>query len=231
MNKFSFNTIILLIFLIIQIACNFLLGNFDSSENEASKNVRIPELSNDTIYVLTHGYFPKKLKDQVKHDLSVFYTIPVRELPPIPLYKDALNPIGRYTAITIMNNLLRDNKGKKGKIVALTEVDITTNMVKRNSPYWGVMGLGFLYDKQQKLTPCVVSTKRMKTNLHDRLAKVSIHEIGHTYGLPHCITTKGCIMSDAEGSGKKIDGLKKELCSNCKKIIRSKNSNQSLVRE
>ena len=56
------------------------------------------------------------------------------------------------------------------------------------------MGLGY-----QPGSACVVSTFRLsKENLAEHYFKVSIHELGHTQGLPHCAVNT-CFMRDAKG--------------------------------
>lgn len=63
---------------------------------------------------------------------------------------------------------------------------------------YGVMGLGFMPGNA-----CVISSFRLgdKKNLHERLYKVAIHELGHNNGLPHC-KEDSCYMMDAEGKMK-----------------------------
>lgn len=83
-------------------------------------------------------------------------------------------------------------------------------------PEYGIIGLATFTGKS-----CVVSTHRINnTALKDRflarLSKVSVHEIGHTLGLPHCKYDSTCFMSDARGTVKTIDNEKLQLCKRCK---------------
>jgi archaemetzincin len=77
------------------------------------------------------------------------------------------------------------------------------------------MGLGF-----QPGNACVVSTFRLqKGELSDQLFKLSLHELAHTQGLPHC-KNKTCFMRDAKGE----NHLDEEIgfCQSCKSFLKSK---------
>ena len=55
-----------------------------------------------------------------------------------------------------------------------------------------------------------------------QLFKVSIHELGHTQGLPHC-AVKYCFMRDAEGRNPTND--EKDFCPACKTFLKQKGWN------
>jgi archaemetzincin len=58
----------------------------------------------------------------------------------------------------------------------------------------------------------------MGKNYKDRLIKVSIHETGHSLGVPHCKNTK-CVMTDAKGKGSTVDNATIWMCEECKSKI------------
>jgi archaemetzincin len=167
--------------------------------------------SNSTIYITSMGNVKNSDVVRVQKELSSFYNCNVIILPKIDLMTDTkVKGMNRYQSEKILNNIIQKFYNKRGKVLVLTDVDICFNNGK-NKEHWGIFGLGMLYSK-----PCVVSTNRLKTNRDNRLVKVAIHEIGHTFGLNHCDNDKKCVMNDAKGKGSTVDGVNKYLCPNCK---------------
>jgi archaemetzincin len=131
----------------------------------------------------------------------------------IPLPTAAFySPRNRYRADSIIN-YLNGFGSADTVIIGLTGKDIS--ITKGTTPDWGVMGLGF-----QPGNACVVSTFRLsKAQLSDQLYKLSLHELGHTQGLPHC-KNKTCLMRDAEG-GNHL-GEETGFCQSCRSFLKSK---------
>ncbi|MCP9753084.1 matrixin family metalloprotease [Ferruginibacter sp. HRS2-29] len=115
----------------------------------------------------------------------------------------------RYRADSIIQFLNR-RTAENHVSIGLTTKDISTT--KGNIEDWGVMGLGFRPGKA-----CVASTFRVsKTKQGDQLFKVSIHELGHTQGLPHC-PVKHCFMRNAEGGNPTDEET--GFCNDCKNFL------------
>lgn len=133
--------------------------------------------------------------------------------PAIPLPISAFYaPRNRYRADSLINYL-----GRSGNtdtvIIGLTDKDASTT--KGTMRDWGVMGLGF-----QPGNACVVSTFRLNKNkLSEQLYKLSLHELAHTQGLPHC-NNPTCLMRDAEG-GNHLDE-ETGFCSICTAFLKKK---------
>jgi len=134
-------------------------------------------------------------------------------LQPINLPASAYYPQhGRYRADSLIR-FLNARTAKNHVTIGLTNKDISTT--KNNINDWGVIGLGYCPGKA-----CIASTYRLsKTATKTQLFKVSIHELGHTEGLPHC-PEKTCFMRDAEGHNPTNE--EHEFCANCTKHLQSK---------
>lgn len=151
--------------------------------------------------------------DTVKKSVEGFYGYKCIIKPKVNLTKDILaDSKTRYEA----GKILRKFNSSENMLI-ITEKDIATAKGKYHE--WGILGLGY-----RPGTTCVVSTFRMGKNItkfifFDRLKKVSLHEIGHNLGLEHCTNSPYCMMNDAKGTIKEVDGEKIWLCEKCKKQI------------
>jgi archaemetzincin len=140
----------------------------------------------------------------------------IKLLEQIDLPKSAFNPNrNRYRADSIIQYL--NKLTPNGHItIGLTSKDISTT--KNEISDWGVMGLGF-----RPGNACVASSFRLAKNEKlSQLFKISIHELGHTEGLPHC-AKKYCFMRNAEGRNPTSE--EKEFCQTCKSFLTEKGWN------
>jgi len=170
------------------------------------------------ISIVVIGEFPKKYVEFVQKKLKKFYNCKVNILPKMDIPVSCkINGLQRYSSVKIVKLLNSKFDNVEGKVVALTQVDICTDrkLNGKINKNWGVIGLSLLGTKS-----CVVSNKRMKTNYYGKLEKVSIHEIGHSLGIPHCESHSKCLMNDAKGKGSKIDKELLWMCNDCKRKIK-----------
>jgi archaemetzincin len=172
--------------------------------------------------------FETELLDSIAVAIQEAYTVTVCVLPEIPLPQEAFVNIKspRYRADSLLKYLKKIKPDSIDYIIGLTRADISTTKRDGNkqikqpeSKYadWGVMGLGYMPGRS-----CVVSTYRLKNRNRklfvERLQKVSVHELGHNFGLPHCHTPT-CVMQDAAESIKTIDNVGFAPCDLCRQKL------------
>lgn len=178
-------------------ACNNTKDNKDSATSDSESNTVIDIQPFAGVTDVQVNYVFAELKKNYPF-ISINKSI---ALPSTAFYP-ARN---RYRADSLINFLSRMTIDGH-KTVGLTNKDISTT--KNGIADWGVMGLGFCPGKA-----CVASTFRLSKNeINRQLFKVAIHELGHTFGLPHC-PVKSCFMRDAEGGNPTNE--EKGFCKSC----------------
>ena len=151
--------------------------------------------------------------------LHEFYGIEVRSLPRVELPRAAWYPPRRRWRAERLLAFLAPRLPKDGaRIMGLTAADISTT--KGRYQDWGVLGLGELDGPASVISSLrCVRGARDPQHARERLAKVAVHEIGHTLGLDHC-PTHGCLMHDAEGRVSSTD-KEYDLCPRCRRLLRA----------
>lgn len=150
----------------------------------------------------------------VMQALGVFFPHPVVRREPVALPEAAYYPPrSRYRAEKLLEFLEALTPADAQVVMALTDVDISTT--KGQYEDWGILGLATVAGRQ-----CVISRFRAKRGasgeMHTRmrLAKVVVHEVGHTLGLEHCPNV-GCLMEDGQGTVNTTD-REYDLCPTCR---------------
>ena len=189
--------------------CIYSCTNF---ENEPVRHVQFIISKPKVLLIQPLGDFNQSLaKENLKSLKKNFPSS--RLLPTLPLFPSAYyKPRDRYRADSILK-FTRYKYGIDTLILLMThrDISVTKNRIKD----WGIMGLA-----HSTGNVCIVSTYRLdQSKLLEQLYKVSIHELGHTQGLPHC-PIKSCYMRDASG-GNPLDE-EKEFCPSCKKVMENK---------
>lgn len=149
----------------------------------------------------------------LKDSIEKFYPVNIviaepKQFPAHTYYQ----PRNRYRADSTIKWLKEIKPDSVRAIAGITNEDVSTT--KSGYADFGVMGLGY-----KPGDACIISTYRLKKtakitqHLRERLFKVTVHEMGHNFGLNHC-TNETCIMVDAEEK-MKLD-KQKDLCKNCR---------------
>lgn len=171
----------------------------------------------DTIQILPFGKVDYMVINEVKKTIINFYHRPVKVLPTEKLNaKLKRNSSYRYSADSILKAF--DNKTHT---IVVTAVDITKWDDKKKMD-WGIFGLGLRPGKICVLSycSCRLGNKVTKEKMLMRVRKVTIHEIGHNFGLYHCKNDKRCVMYSAEGKGANVDRTYEDFCSQCKMKVK-----------
>jgi archaemetzincin len=125
-------------------------------------------------------------------------------------------PRRRYRAEKLLDLLDGQLPSDGVRILGLTGVDISTT--KGDVYDWGVLGLGRLDGASSVISQFRCKMKsRGPAHARVRLAKVAVHEAGHTLGLDHC-PNRGCLMEDAEGRVATCD-REYDFCARCRGLL------------
>lgn len=184
------------------------IGNFNSSQLKQIELVRQ--------YLQIFFQLETKISENVSNDI-------------IPKNARRIGDVGQeqFLAGYILTDVLKEEKRPKGiALMAITEKDLYPK------PEWNyVFGLASYSDKI-----AVSSMYRMQKEADfnlalDRLLKICSHEIGHMFGLRHCIEAN-CVMNGTN-SMIETDKHSLRLCSLCQRKLNSgfKYDNEKRLKE
>lgn len=166
--------------------------------------------------------FPADLLDAVEAALSDELDVEVERHAVVKLPDEAYYaPRKRYRAEKLLDFLEQYATDPDVKVLGLTEVDISTT--GDTAPDWGIFGLGRVAG-----STAVISSYRLKRrpknreHVRSRVSNVAVHEVGHTFGLPHCDEQESeCVMLDAEGGIENTDSSSGTFGPGCRKLLDS----------
>lgn len=151
----------------------------------------------------------KRLNTRVRAEIRI---MPPVQLPVFAFYEKRK----RYIADSLLVFLSKYSSGRHTKVVGIAGADIST----RKAPHanYGIMGLAYCPGES-----CVISsfrvkrTSRSREHFLTRMTVLALHELGHTYSLPHC-KNDPCLMRDAEGKMNLDNG--ENYCADCSFYLR-----------
>lgn len=185
----------------------------------------VPSKEENIIYLKPIGKFNSvqlKQIELVRQYLQIFFQLETKVLENIsndiiPAHARRIGDVGQeqFLAGYILENVLKEEEPLKGiALMAITEKDLYPK------PEWNfVFGLASYRDRI-----AVSSIHRMQEeadfNLSlDRLLKICSHEIGHMFGLHHCIVAN-CVMNGTNSMWE-TDNHSIRLCSLCQRKLNS----------
>lgn len=193
-----------------------------------SKHI-VPTNESNIIYIRPIGNFNSLQNKQIellREYLEIFFQLKSKTLETVSndIIPESAQRIGhennqQFLAGYILDNVLKKDKPlKRIALMGLTEVDLYPkpewNFVFGLASYRDKVGVSSIYRLQDgKLT-----SDNFNLCL-SRLLKISSHEIGHMFGLHHCIHAD-CVMNGTN-SMSETDESSIRLCSVCQKKLNS----------
>ncbi len=164
----------------------------------------------------------QRLLDQLSQRLMRSLQVPIRFRKPWFDPETAFDPSrGQYNSTRLLRMLLDHPSSEAEKILGVTGVDLFTPVLTY------VFG-----EAQLEGRAAVVSIHRLRAEVYglppddsllfERLLKESIHELGHSFGLLHCLDP-GCVMH-ASTYAEEIDLKSADFCKSCREIVRGGDS-------
>ncbi len=173
------------------------------------------------IEIITLGKAPRGLLAELSRDLEKTYAPLVEscvvgaslEIPPA-----AHNPSrNQYNADLILNRVIHRITGEN-KVLALLDVDLYVpdkNFVFGLAQYLGRIAVVSL----KRLNPTFYGASPNNRLMLERATKEAIHELGHAFGLEHCLN-RACVMSFSN-SILDVDRKGTTLCKNCRRKLQT----------
>lgn len=170
------------------------------------------------LYVTSLGEVDEEILSAAEEGVRVAFGLPVRRMERIPVPAHALDPTrGQYSAVLTMKVLIRACPRDATRFLAVTACDLFIPM------------LSFVFGQaQMEGRIALVSVARLRQEFYGlpanteltlgRLTKEVVHEVGHTFGLVHCLDSS-CPMSLSTGI-RQVDQKRTGFCGSCRTLLR-----------
>ena len=165
------------------------------------------------VYLLPIGSVPPQVLGWVEATIVEWCPWPIKQLDSLPFPENSYDlQRAQYKSVEIMKAVASHAPADAVRILGVTEGDLA------------IPTLTFVFGQAQlDGRVAVVSLARLRQEfynlpedeslLRDRLAKEVLHELGHTFGLTHCVESK-CVMSLATHIGF-VDNKEQRYCGRC----------------
>jgi archaemetzincin len=187
----------------------------------APEGGKVPE----TIYIVPFGKADTKTVETLCRPLERTFGLKtmIRNQEPVP--REAYNTTrGQYLSTAFLDALRRKHPGDASKALAVADVDLY------------VPRLNFIFGEAEKPgRVAVISLTRLRPEYYgqpadkqlfsERMIKEAIHELGHTFGLWHCLNPV-CVMFFSN-SLPDTDRKGSEFCARCARQLKYHGTNDS----
>lgn len=146
-----------------------------------------------SVGLLKMGRIPETAIRVVAANIQTMLEVPVEMLAPMAIPEDAFKPHrGQYDAGLILKHLAQFSFPCHPCVLAITDVDICSPIL---TYVFGEaeLGLKLAIISDFRLKDSADGTPAPMSLYYERLAKVALHEIAHTFSLYHCEAPK-CLM-------------------------------------
>jgi|UniRef100_A0A7C4EVG0 archaemetzincin len=169
------------------------------------------------IAVIPLGRVGEDVLRVVADSLQGILRLPVDLLEPEPLPPEAFMELrNQYNAMTIIKHLSNNRPGKTMKILGVTTKDLCNPILTY------VFGEAYMNGAAAVLS-CYRLHRGRESEFAprevflERVVKVALHEIGHTFNLPHCHSGR-CVMR-ASNTLAELDDKLNYLCDYCEMFL------------
>ena len=175
-------------------------------------------MGSEHILLVTFGYFEKDLLEQITRDVENEYLIPVKLKEghwDLSEFYDSSRR--QYDGNRILKELDNNYGCGESKTLGLFNVDLfipILTYIFGQAYLNGRTGIASLY----RLSNEKYGILKENNLLSDRFRKEVIHELGHTFGLTHCLNP-ACVMRSSTYM-EDIDQKKHYLCRACKEKLK-----------
>ncbi len=124
----------------------------------------------------------------------------------------------QFNSTSLISAFIQRFKGLGGKIIGVTSVDLFVPVL---TYVFGEAQLdgSFAVVSAHRLDDTLYGLPPNPMLLHERLVKEAVHELGHTFGLVHCVDYR-CVMHSSTAV-EDIDVKSEHFCRSCEMLLRT----------
>lgn len=171
-------------------------------------------MDNKSILLITYGHFEKVCLERIVNDVSIEFQMSVgineSHIDLVNFYEPTRR---QYDGNRLLKVVESNTSPEFVKAIGLFRVDLfipILTFVFGQAYFKGTAGIASMY----RLKNEQYGMKKDDALLFDRFRKVVIHELGHTFGLVHCLMPS-CVMRSSTYV-EEIDQKKHKFCHNCR---------------